>query len=145
MDELRDFLDTVTEHGLAVDRFRGLLFVLIGQRIQKADGTPVSAGMNWRPLRASLSNIAGIGRRFARLGIDPSELAPRDREKYWYPAISGPTWAHPRREPARGDRPGTCPSGVHHRSDRRVSEAELARNARMIKSRHAAHESRCRD
>lgn len=88
MDLLRDFLDTVKEHGVATGHFRGLLHVLIGQRVSKTDGALVCSGMNWRSAAAALKQARWDREAVRELGIDPSELAPRDREKYWYTAIA---------------------------------------------------------
>src|SRR4051812_30755855 len=88
MDPLHDFLDVVKAHGLAAGQFRGLLFVLVGQRIARADGTLVSAGMTWRVAAAKLKQYRWEREAVRELGLDPADLAPRDREKYWYTAIS---------------------------------------------------------
>jgi hypothetical protein len=87
MDRLREFLDAVRDHGIATGHFRGLLYVLIGQPIRLADGELVSSGMTWRALAALLKKQRWDREAVRELGIDPSELAPRDREKYWYAAI----------------------------------------------------------
>ena len=88
MDQLRDFLDVVKDSGAATGHFRGLLFVLIGQHIRQADGTVVSTGMSWRAAAALLKQVRWDRDAVAELGLEPADLAPRDREKYWYTAIS---------------------------------------------------------
>jgi hypothetical protein len=88
MDQLRDFLDAVKDSGVATGHFRGLLFVLIGQAIRQADGTVVSTGMSWRAASAALKLCRWDRLAVQELGLDPAALAPRDREKYWYTAIS---------------------------------------------------------
>ncbi len=88
MDRLREFLDTVRKQGVATGRFRGLLHLLIGQRIALADGTVISSGMTWREAAAALKKYRWDKESVRELGLDPSELPPRDREKYWYLTIS---------------------------------------------------------
>ena len=88
MDQLRDFLDAVKESGVAAGHFRGLLFVLIGQPIRQADGTTISTGTSWRGAAAALKLCRWDRLAVQELGLDPADLAPRDREKYWYTAIS---------------------------------------------------------
>ena len=88
MDQLRDFLDAVKESGVTVGHFRGLLFVLIGQTIRQADGTVISTGMSWRAGATLLKLCRWDRLAVQELGLDPAALAPRDREKYWYTAIS---------------------------------------------------------
>ncbi len=88
MDQLRDFLDAIKASGVATGHFRGLLFVLIGLPIKAADGTPLSSGMSWRAAASALKACRWDRLAVQELGLDPSDLAPRDREKYWYTAIS---------------------------------------------------------
>jgi hypothetical protein len=88
MDQLRDFLEAVKDSGMAGGHFRGLLFVLIGQTIRAEDGTVISAGMSWRAAAALLKLVRWDRLAVQDLGLDPATLAPRDREKYWYTAIS---------------------------------------------------------
>ena len=87
MDRLREFLEAVREQGAATGRFRGLLHVLVGRRIELADGTEVSAGMTWRAAAAALKKYRWDREAVRELGIDPAELPPRDREKFWYAAM----------------------------------------------------------
>ncbi|MFO0881382.1 MAG: hypothetical protein U0840_29125 [Gemmataceae bacterium] len=88
MDRLREFLDRVRQAGASHGRFRGLLHLLIGEKINTADGIPVSAGMSWREAAAVLKKYRWDREAVRELGIDPGELPPRDREKFWYLAIS---------------------------------------------------------
>jgi hypothetical protein len=88
MDRLQDFLEAVRTHGTATGHFRGLLHVLIGRRIGLADGTVVSAGMTWREVAALLKKMRWDRDAVQELGLAPADLPPRDREKYWYVAIS---------------------------------------------------------
>ncbi len=88
MDQLRDFLEAVRKQGAAGGNLRGLLHVLIGRRINQADGTLVSGGMTWRELAAVLKKHRWDREAVRELGLEPDDLPPRDREKFWYVAIS---------------------------------------------------------
>jgi hypothetical protein len=88
MDSLRELLEAVRERDLAQGRFRGLLHLLVGRRITHEDGTLVSSGMTWRDLSALLKRLRWDREAVRELGIDPAELAPRDRERFWYTAIA---------------------------------------------------------
>jgi hypothetical protein len=88
MDRLREFLEAVRRQGATQGNFRGLLHVLIGRRITLADGTAVSGGMNWREAAALLKRVRWDREAVRDLGLDPAALPPRDRQRYWYSAIS---------------------------------------------------------
>lgn len=85
---VRDFLEELKRHQFAKNNFLGLLHVVIGRRIAKADGTVISAGMTWRELAALLKKLRWEKERVADLGIEAKDLPTRDREKYWYSAIA---------------------------------------------------------
>jgi len=88
MDKLREFLEAVRKQQVAKGRFRGLLHALIGRRIALADGTLVSMGMTWRDLASLLKKLRWDREDVRELGLDPADLPPRDREKFWYTAIA---------------------------------------------------------
>jgi hypothetical protein len=88
MDEIRAFLDAARDHGLVAGHFRGLLHIAIGRKITKVDGTVVSAGLTWRELAGWLKQLRFDRELVRELGADPDELAPRDRERFWYSAIA---------------------------------------------------------
>src|SRR5262245_27621755 len=88
MDRLREFLNTIKEQEHAQGNFLGLLNVLVGRKVALADGTVVSEGLTWRAAAAILKKVRWDREAVADLGIDPSSLPPRDREKYWYTAIA---------------------------------------------------------
>ena len=88
MDQLREFLEAVREQQTVKGRFRGLLHLLIGRRLSLPDGTTVSAGMTWRDLAALLKKQRWDREDVRELGLDPADLPPRDREKFWYLAIA---------------------------------------------------------
>jgi hypothetical protein len=88
MDRLRQFLEAVRKQGTATGHFRGLLHLLIGRRISLPEGEVVSGGMTWRELAGLLKKVRWDREAVQELGLDPAALPPRDREKYWYLAIS---------------------------------------------------------
>src|SRR5262249_36720608 len=84
MDALREFLEDVKQP--AQGNFLGLLHLLIGRRIKKAD-TIISNGVTWRELAALLKKVHWSTECVRELGLDPEKLAPRDRQRFWYTAI----------------------------------------------------------
>jgi hypothetical protein len=88
MEQLRELMKLIQSRGLARDNFLGLLHVLIGRRINLADGTPVSVGLTWRDAAALLKRIRWERDVVAELGLDAATLPPRDRERFWYTAIA---------------------------------------------------------
>jgi hypothetical protein len=88
MDALREFLEELRRQEASRRHFLGLLHILIGRRISKADGTLISSGMTWRELAALLKRLRWDKDMVAHLGINPADLPPRDRERFWYAAIA---------------------------------------------------------
>ncbi len=88
MDQLRDFLETVRSHAATRGNLRGLLHVLIGRNITRADGAPVSAGLTWRAAAALLKRLRWEPEKVREVGLDPADLPVRDRERFWYAAIA---------------------------------------------------------
>lgn len=87
MDEVRALLEALDEKPFLKGHLRGLLHILIGRKITKADGTVVSGGLTWRQLATELKAAKFDKDLVAELGADPDAIAPRDREKMWYLAI----------------------------------------------------------
>ncbi len=87
MDALREFLDEVNKNQYALGNLLGLLQILIGRRIAKADGSLISSGFTWRDLSALLKkyrwDTGGVG----ELGLNPDDLPLRDRQRFWYGVI----------------------------------------------------------
>jgi hypothetical protein len=88
MDGVQTLLDEVRQHGLAEGNFRGLLHVLIGRRVTKADGTLVSPGLTWRDLAGRLKAVRWDKDAVREIGLNPADLPPRDRQRFWYTAIA---------------------------------------------------------
>ena len=86
---MREFWDDLKRHGHAQGNFLGLLNVLIGRRIEKADGTLISVGLTWRETAAWLKKARWDKEAVRELGLTPAQLPPRDRQRYWYAAITG--------------------------------------------------------
>jgi hypothetical protein len=88
MDSLRELLEAVRGSDVVQGRFRGLLHILVGRRVTRADGTVVSTGMTWRDLSVLLKRLRWNREMVRELGIDPTHLSPRDRERFWYTTIA---------------------------------------------------------
>jgi hypothetical protein len=88
MDALGEFLESVKGYSPLQGNLRGLLHILIGRRITKADGTLVSDGVTWRTLATALKRVRWDRETVRDLGLDPAALPPRDRERFWYSAIA---------------------------------------------------------
>ncbi len=88
MDGVREFLESVRRSGRAKGRLLGALNIAIGRRISRADGTVLSSGITWRELAALLKQLRWDVNAVRELGLDPDELPPRDRIRFWYTAIS---------------------------------------------------------
>ncbi len=88
MDQLHEFLEAVRKHEAASRNLLGLLHILIGRRVASADGVLVSSGMTWRNLAALLKRERWETETVRELGIDPDDLPPRDRYRFWYTAIN---------------------------------------------------------
>ena len=87
MEGLREFLEKVRQHHLVRGHFRAILHIAIGRRISRADGTVVSTGVTWRQLSELLRVIRWDKELVRELGLNPDDLPPRDRQRYWYAAI----------------------------------------------------------
>ncbi len=87
MDAVREFLEAIKRQGHAEGNLLGVLHVCIGRRVEKEDGTMVSAGLTWRDLAALLKKMRWPIETVGELGLDPEKLPPRDRQRFWYSAI----------------------------------------------------------
>src|SRR5689334_13281894 len=87
MDALQELLEDLKRHGLAQAHLLGLLNVLIGRKISKADGTPISNGLTWRELAALLKKVRWDKDTVRELGLRPEDMPPRDRQQFWYAVI----------------------------------------------------------
>jgi hypothetical protein len=76
------------KHALERGHTLGLFQLLIGRQIHSADGTAVASGLSWREVAALLKKVRWDKDGVVDLGLDPAALPPRDRQHYWYAAIS---------------------------------------------------------
>jgi hypothetical protein len=88
MDALRNMLDAVKRQGLERGHTLGLFQILVGRNIQAADGSFVSRGLTWRDLAGLLKKARWPTDAVRDLDLDPASLPPRDRQQFWYTAIS---------------------------------------------------------
>lgn len=88
MDGLRELLEQVRDKNLAAGHLRGLFHIAIGRRVTTTAGALVSAGATWRELAALLKLLRFDKELVTEVGADPDELAPRDRQRFWYAAIA---------------------------------------------------------
>ena len=88
MDGISEFLRLIQSQGLAKGRLRGVFHLAIGRRITTRDGRLIVNGVTWRDLAAALKQVRFDKELVRELGVDPDTLAPRDRQRMWYLAIS---------------------------------------------------------
>jgi len=89
MDALSALFDELKKKGQAHGNFLGLLHGLIARKItRKADSVLISNGMTWRDVATALKKHRWDPEAVRELGINPDDLPPRDRQRFWYTAIS---------------------------------------------------------
>lgn len=88
MDALQAFLEELKGLKVADGHLLGLLHILIGRTISTMDGKVISKGMTWRELANNLKKVRWPKDAVREIGLEADDLAPRDREKMWYLAIS---------------------------------------------------------
>jgi hypothetical protein len=81
-------LELIRDRKLASGRLRGVFHLVIARKLTRTDGTLLSAGVTWRELSQLLKSLKFERELVKELGTDPDLLAPKDREKFWYAAIS---------------------------------------------------------
>jgi hypothetical protein len=87
MTPLHELLERLRDQNLALGRFRGLLYVLVGRRLLHGE-TVLSQGLTWREVAALLKKVRWPTEAVREMGLEPGDLPPRDREKFWYQAIN---------------------------------------------------------
>jgi hypothetical protein len=87
MEGLREFLEKARQSHLVKGHFRALLHVAIGRRIARTDGTLLSNGVTWRQLSELLRQLRWDKELVREIDLNPDDLPPRDRQRYWYAAI----------------------------------------------------------
>lgn len=88
MDALQAFLEELKQLKVSDQHFLGMLHILVGRKVTREDGTPVSGGMTWRELAALLKKARWNKESAKNLGLELENFAPRDRERFWYMAIA---------------------------------------------------------
>ena len=88
MDALSTLLDQLKSGGQTRGNLLGFFHVLIGRRVTAPDGTVLSRGLTWRELAGALKKVRWDPDQVRELGLDPDDLPPRDRQRYWYTAIT---------------------------------------------------------
>ncbi len=87
MDALPTLLDLLKNDGQTQGNFLGFLNVLIGRTITR-DKVVVVRGLTWRELAGWLKKVRWDPESVRELGLDPDDLPPRDRQRFWYAAIA---------------------------------------------------------
>ena len=88
MDRLRELLVELKNDKHAQGNFLGLLNILIGSKIEAANGDLVSAGVTWRGLAEQLKKVRWSKQSANELGLELASFAPRDRQRFWYQVIA---------------------------------------------------------
>jgi hypothetical protein len=89
MDAVSTLLDALKKSGKTEGNLQGFLHVMIGRMITRTkDQTVVSRGMGWRDLATWLKKLRWDPEAVKELGLDPHDLPPRDRQRFWYTAIA---------------------------------------------------------
>jgi hypothetical protein len=87
MEGLREFLERVRQAHVVRSHFRALMHIVIGRRISRTDGTLLSTGATWRQVSELLRLLRWDKEQVREVGLNPTDLPPRDRQRYWYAAI----------------------------------------------------------
>jgi hypothetical protein len=88
MDALSTFLEAQSKHVKTKGHFLGLLNVVIGRSITAKDGTVVAGGLTWRETAGLFKRLRWDPELVRELGVEPDDLPPRDRQRFWYTAIA---------------------------------------------------------
>ena len=86
MDALSTLFEALKKSGQTEGNLLGFLHVLIGRTITK-DKTKITSGLTWRELAGWLKKMRWDPEAVRELGLDPKDLPPRDRQRFWYSAI----------------------------------------------------------
>ena len=88
MEAMAALLELIKKQNLAKDNLVGFFHVLIGRKITGTDGETLTGGLAWRELANWLRKVRWDTKTVRDLGIDPDELPPKDRQRFWYTAIA---------------------------------------------------------
>lgn len=84
---MREFFERVRQNHLVRGHFRALMHIAIGRRVSRNDGTVLSTGATWRQVSELLRIMRWDKEQVREVGLNPVDLPPRDRQRYWYAAI----------------------------------------------------------
>ena len=89
MDALLTLFDQLRKSGRTQGHLRGMFHVLIGRTItNQNDQSVISKGMTWRELAGWLKKVRWDTDAVREIGLEPKNLPPRDRQRFWYSAIA---------------------------------------------------------
>ena len=89
MEALPRLVKEIKAQGWASNHLLGFLHIMVGRRVTRTtDGVVVSTGLSWRDLASLLKKVRWDPDSVVDLGLDPKTLPPRDRERFWYAAIT---------------------------------------------------------
>src|SRR4051794_21757489 len=88
MEGLVAFLIELKQLQISAGNFLGLLQVLIGRRIRRANAAVISNGVTWRELAAAFKKARWPKEQAQELGLNLAELPQRDRQQFWYAVIA---------------------------------------------------------
>jgi hypothetical protein len=88
MDALSAFLEGQKKNLKGPGQFLGLLNVVIGRPITAKDGTVIARGVSWREMAGLLKRLRWDPELVNELDVESKDLPPRDRQRYWYTAIT---------------------------------------------------------
>ncbi len=86
-DSLESFLLKLRTQSFPHESFLGFLHVIVGGGLVSPEGHRLVSGISWRDLALLLKKVRWDPAMVRQLGVDPTKLAPRDRERFWYQAI----------------------------------------------------------
>jgi hypothetical protein len=89
MDALSTLLDLLKDKGHTQGNFLGFLNTFIGRSITRSsDKVVITKGLTWREMAGWLKKARWDPEAVRELGLDPADLPPRDRQRFWYAAIA---------------------------------------------------------
>ena len=75
MEGIEAFLEEIRKRGTAEGHLRGLLHILVGRKISRADGSLVSGGMTWRAVADFVRTFALVAGGSRRARSRPRHIA----------------------------------------------------------------------
>jgi hypothetical protein len=88
MDGMQALLKVLKDADYAKGNILGVLNVLVGRRISDGHGNVISHGLTWREVADALKKARWDREAVRELGLDPAQLPPRHRDRFWYAAVA---------------------------------------------------------